>query len=592
MTRRFSAPLRTATAWRAAILLVTMFASLTAAAPVSAQDAFDVLIRGARVLDGTGNPWYFADVGITGDRIAALGDLSGRTAATVVEGEGLYVAPGFIDAHSHAGGALATAELSAAVPLLHQGLTTVFVNPDGGGPTDLVAQRAALTRDGLGVNVAQLVPHGSVREAVLAYEDRAPDAEELGRMRALVRAGMEAGAFGLSSGPFYAPGSFSDTEELVALARVAAEYGGAYTSHIRDESDYSIGLIGAVDEVITVARDAGLPGVVTHVKALGPRVWGFGAAIVARIDRAREQGVQVYADQYPYEASSTSLTAALVPRWAQVGGQDSLDARLVDPATRARIRADMVENLDRRGGADRIMFRRYAPDPSIEGRTLADLAREQELDPLDAALELVKGGGPSIISFNMHEDDIRTLMAQPWTMTASDGSLVPMGEGVPHPRSYGTFPRKIRRYALDERVVDLAAAVRSMTSLPATVFGLRDRGIIREGAVADLTLFDPQRITDRAEYTDPHQLSEGVVHVLIGGRFALRDGRVLPERHGRVLGRQPARLPAGRRHQGGHSARALSRRGGGSRNTATNVLIDELGTEAISRLSASLGLSG
>ena len=539
MTRRSSAPRRPETPGRAAILLAALLAGLAATAPVAAQETFDLLIRGARVLDGTGNPWYYTDVAVTGDRIAAMGDLAGRTATTVVEADGLYLAPGFIDAHSHAGGALASPELSAAVPLLHQGLTTVFVNPDGGGPTDMVAQRAALMRDGLGVNVAQLVPHGSVREAVLGYEDRAPTPEELDRMRAIVRTGMEAGAFGLSSGPFYAPGSFSETDELVALSRVAAEYGGAYTSHIRDESDYSIGLIAAVDEVITVAREAGLPGVVTHVKALGPRVWGFGAAIVARIDRARAQGVQVYADQYPYEASSTGLSAALVPRWAQVGGQDSLDARLADPGTRARIRSDMVENLDRRGGADRIMFRRYAPDPSIEGRTLADLGRAQGIDPLDVALDLVRGGGPSIISFNMHEDDIRTLMVQPWTMTASDGSLVPMGEGVPHPRSYGTFPRKIRRYALDGRVVDLAAAVRSMTSLPATVFGLPDRGLIREGAIADLTLFDPERIMDRAEYTDPHQLSEGVVHVLIGGRFALRDGRVLPERLGRVLGSQP-----------------------------------------------------
>ena len=523
----------------AVLLFLSVLFPCATPAPASAQEPFDVLIRGARVLDGTGNPWFYADVGIRGERIAAMGDLSGRSAGTVVDATGLYLAPGFIDAHSHAGPALATPGLSAAVPLLRQGLTTVFVNPDGGGPTDLVAQRAALLREGLGVNVAQLVPHGSVREAVLGYEDRAPDASELDRMKALVRTGMEAGAFGLSSGPFYAPGSFSDTDELVALGRVAAAYGGAYTSHIRDESDYSIGLMAAVDEVITVAREAGLPGVVTHVKALGPRVWGFGAAVVQRIERARAQGIEVYADQYPYEASSTSLSAALVPRWAQVGGQDSLDTRLANRDTRARIREEMVENLDRRGGAERIMFRRYPADVSIEGRTLAELARDGGRDPLDTALDLVEGGGPSIISFNMHEDDIRTLMAQPWTMTASDGSLVPMGEGVPHPRSYGTFPRKLRRYALDVRVVDLAAAVRSMTSLPATVFGLPDRGVVRPGAVADLTLFDAERITDRAEYQDPHQLSEGVVHVLIAGRFALRDGDVLPERHGRVLERGP-----------------------------------------------------
>lgn len=518
-----------------------LLAALLAVAPLvphgAAAQTYDVLIRGARVLDGTGNPWYFADVGISGDRIAAVGDLGEATAARTVDATGLYLAPGFIDAHSHSGPGLASPGLSAGVPLLMQGITTVFVNPDGGGPADLEAQRAELLRDGLGVNVALLVPHGSVRSAVLGMADRAPDAAELERMRGLVRRGMEAGAFGLSSGPFYAPGSYAKTEELVELARIAAEHGGAYTSHIRDESDYTIGVIAAVDEVIRISREANLPGVVTHVKALGPRVWGFGAAIAARIGRAREQGLEVYADQYPYEASSTGLSAALVPRWAQAGGQDSLDVRLAEPSTRARIRAEMVENLDRRGGAARIMFGRYEEDTSIEGRTLAELARERGKDPLDVALDLVAGGGPGIISFNMHEDDIRTLMRQPWTMTASDGDLVPMGEGVPHPRAYGTFPRKIRRYVVEEGIVDLATAIRSMTSLPATVFRMRDRGVIREGAMADLVVLDLNRVTDRAEFGDPHHLSEGMVHVLIGGRFAVTEGAATAERHGSVLRR-------------------------------------------------------
>lgn len=505
---------------------------------VKAQQQYDVLIRGARVVDGTGNPWYYADVGISGERIAAIGTLQSMDAKHVIDGTGLYLAPGFIDVHSHAGPGLATPELSAGVPLLMQGITTVFVNPDGGGPADLAEQKRALLRDGLGVNVALLVPHGSVRRAVLGMADRAPTAAELDRMRALVRSGMEEGAFGLSSGPFYAPGSYAKTDELVELAKVAAQYGGAYTSHIRDESDYTIGVVAAVDEVIEISRQAELPGVITHIKALGPNVWGYGAAIAHRIERARERGIEVFADQYPYEASSTGLSAALVPRWAQAGGQDSLDLRLADPARRAQIRAEMVQNLERRGGPNAIMFARYTPDPSIEGLTLAEHAARRNVDPIDAALELVRGGGPSIISFNMAASDIKHLMKQPWTMTSSDGDLVPMGRGVPHPRAYGTFPRRIRKYVIEEETTDLAHAIRSMTSLPATVFRMNGRGVIREGAIADLVLFDLNRIGDAATFQEPHQLSEGVVHVLIGGQFAVRDGVPASAKHGSVLDRQ------------------------------------------------------
>jgi N-acyl-D-aspartate/D-glutamate deacylase len=403
---------------------------------------------------------------------------------------------------------------------------------------DLVKQRDDLMRDGLGVNVALFVPHGSVRGAVIGSEDRAPTAVELDQMRALVREGMEAGAFGLSSGPYYAPGSFAKTEELVELARVAAEYGGAYSSHIRDESDYNIGVVAAVDEVIQVAREAGLPGVVTHIKALGPRVWGYSGALVHRIDRAREQGIEVYADQYPYEASSTSLSAALLPRWAQAGGGTALKSRLDDPPVLQRLRAEVIENLDRRGGAERIQFARYQPDRSIEGKTLRQVADERGMDPIDLTLELVREGGPGIVSFNMLESDIANLMRQPWTMTASDGSLVPMNQGVPHPRGYGTFPRKIRKYVREEGVVDLAAAIRSMTSLPATVFRVADRGVLEVGKIADIVVFDLDGLTDLATYEEPHQLAEGVVHLLVNGKFAILDG-VIDEKelHGMVLTR-------------------------------------------------------
>ena len=518
---------------RRAIPLLCILA-LLAAEPAASQEP-TVLIRNGRVLDGSGNPWILADVLIRGDRVEAVGNLGDVAADEVIDATGLYVTPGFIDVHSHSGEGLASPELSHAEPLLAMGLTTVFVNPDGGGPVDLASQRAELLADGLGVNAAQLISHGSVRGEVIGSADRAATPGELDRMRTLVRRAMEEGAWGLSSGTFYAPGSYAPPEEIQELAKVVAPFGGVYESHIRDESTYSVGLIAAVDEVIDVGRVAGIPAIVTHVKALGPEVWGFGAAIVQRIERARAEGVQAFADQYPYTASATGLEAALLPRWSQAGGRDSLMARMDDPTAMARIRSGMVDGLARRGGADRIQFRRHRPDPSIEGRLLSDLAEERGQDPIDTAIDLIRAGGPSIVSYNMHDDDVETLMVQPWTMTSSDGDLVPMNEGVPHPRSYGAFARKIRLYVVEKGTVTLEHAIRSMTSLPATVFGMRDRGVLRAGAAADIVVFDLAEVRDVAEYTDPHHYSEGMVYVYVNGRAAIRDGAFTGERAGRVL---------------------------------------------------------
>ncbi len=522
------------------LLLALMLPGVGGVAGQTAQqpDTLDLVLRGGRILDGLGNPWFRGDVGITGDRIMAVGNLSRVPARRIVElAENHYVAPGFIDTHSHAGGGLGTPAGSMAEPLLAQGITTVFVNPDGGGPVDLVAQRRGYESRGIGVNVAQFVPHGSVRGEVLGMADRAPSASEMDRMRSLVRRGMEEGAWGLSSGPFYAPGSFSDTDELVELARVVAEFGGAYQSHIRDESDYTVGLMAAVEEVVTVAAGAGIPGVVTHVKALGPPVWGFSLAVIRRIEAARAAGIELYADQYPYIASATGLGAALLPRWAEAGGRDSLNARLDDPATRARVREAVVENLARRGGADRIQFRLFEPEPAIEGRTLADVARDRGVEAPDAALQLLRRGSPGIVSFNMDERDVQLLMAQPWTMTASDGDLPEWGAGVPHPRSYGSFPRKLRTYVVEQQVLPLEAAIRTMTGLPASVYRMPDRGRILPGMAADLVVFDLDEVRDPATFTEPHQLSEGMVHVLVNGVSAVDGGAFTGERPGRVLRR-------------------------------------------------------
>ena len=495
---------------------------------------YDTILLGGQVLDGTGSPARETDIGVIGGRIAAIGNLSRAEAETVIDARGLYVSPGFVDTHSHAGPGLATAELSHGEPLLAQGLTTVVVNPDGGGPVDLAAQRAALEADGLGVNVAQLVPHGTVRGRVIGSEDRAPSDDELDTMRGLVRDGMEAGGWGLSSGTFYTPGSYSDNSELIELGRVVAEFGGLYTSHIRDESNYTIGVVAAVEEVIEVGREAGITAVVTHIKALGPPVWGASERIVARIAEARAEGLPVYADQYPYLASATGLSAALIPRWAQAGGGEAFAERARDPVTRERIREAMVENLARRGGADRIQFRRFVADPSIEGRLLSELAAERGADPVDLSLELILQGGPSIVSFNMSEEDLLALMTQEWTMTSSDGALPLFGVGVPHPRSYGAFARKIAKYVFEDEVMSLEAAIRSMTGLPAEVMGMTGRGTIAEGMVADLVVFSGE-FRDNATFTDPHQLSTGVVHLFVNGEAAILDGKFTGTRAGRVL---------------------------------------------------------
>ncbi|NNF35821.1 MAG: amidohydrolase family protein, partial [Saprospiraceae bacterium] len=340
----------------------------------SCQQKYDIILSGGIILDGSGQDSISSDVGIIGNTIIKIGDLSTATASKIIDVKGMTVTPGFIDVHSHAGRGLVHPDRSDGKILLTQGITTVMINPDGGGGTDLIKQDSALMHDGLGVNVVQMVPHGSIRRKVMGMDDRLATEEELEQMRALVKQGMEQGAFGLSSGPFYTPGSFSDTRELVELAKVAAPNGGVYTSHIRDESNYTIGLEAAVDEVITVAREAELTGIVTHIKALGPPVWGMSETIINNIEAARNDGVNVYADQYPYNASATGLGAALLPRWSQAGGRDAFLRRLGNSDTLSLIKAEMTQNLARRGGADRIQFRYFEPDTSVQGRTLAQVS--------------------------------------------------------------------------------------------------------------------------------------------------------------------------------------------------------------------------
>ena len=480
---------------------------------------FDVLIRNARVMDGSGNPWLRADLGITGDRIMAVGTLTGATASRMIDARDRLVAPGFIDVHSHAGEGIQNAALHQGQPLIAQGITTVIANPDGGGPVDLAAQRAAIEAARTGPNVGLLIGHGSVRSAVMGGANRAPSADELKKMKDLVRRGMAEGAFGLSSGLFYVPGSFATTEEVIELMKVAAQSGGIYTSHVRDEGNYAAGVRASVREVIRIAEEATTIGIVSHMKALGRDSWGLGPTLVKDMDEARARGVQVFADQYPYEASSTSLRAALVPGGAQ-------------PTA-----AVVAENLRRRNGPDAILIASYQADRSLQGKTLTEIAKARGVDPVKAAIDMMAAGNVSIVSFNMSEEDIAAIMRAPFTMASSDGGLVPVGAGHAHPRDYGAFARRLGVYVRDRRTVSLEFAIRSMTSLPASVFGITDRGVIRPGAFADIVIFDPALVRDAATYADPQRLAEGVSDVLVNGVAVRLDGQFTDACPGRVLRR-------------------------------------------------------
>ncbi len=532
---------------RKLLTALCILSGITAAAvwTQAQQPAFDVLIRNGRVMDGSGNPWLRADVGIRGGRIAAVGRLGNAAAPLTIDAADRVVTPGFIDVHSHASEGLSRPELRQAQPILAQGVTTIVVNPDGGGPVDLLAQRLELERGGIGPNVALLIGHGSVRRAVIGGANRAPSDEELERMRALVRRGMEHGAFGLSSGLFYTPGSYATTEEVIALARVASESGGLYTSHIRDEGNYGEGVVAAVQEVIRIAEEASTVGIVSHMKALGPDNWGLSMAATMRIENARARGVQVFADQYPYEASSTNLRAALLPGGVELPPAEKLaqprDALTADERkSREALEAIVRENIRRRGGPASLQIAFYAPDRSLQGKNVKQIADARGVAPEIAAIDLMARGGASIVSFNMSEADIRHIMLKPYTMVSSDGGLVAMGSGQPHPRNYGAFARRLAVYVRERQVTSLEEAVRAMTSLPALVFGMKDRGLIREGAAADIAVFDPAAVRDRATYTDPHQLAAGMSWVLVNGVPVIQDGSFTAALPGKVLSRAAA----------------------------------------------------
>jgi N-acyl-D-amino-acid deacylase len=513
------------------MLTLTTLAAL-ALAPAADPVQADVVLRGGTVHDGSGKPGVVADVAIKGDRIVAVGSFAVAGSPRVIEVGGLVVAPGFIDLHTHSDTSLTLPATRPNLNYLFQGVTLAVTGNCGSGPTDVAAHFKKLDEEPPGSNVIHQVPHNSVRQRVMKNANRVPTADELRKMEELVDRAMRDGCFGLSTGLIYNPGTYSKTDELIALAKVAARHGGFYASHIRDEGG---GVLSAVEEALTIGREAKLPVHISHLKASGKKVWGKAGDIVALIQQARDKGQAVTADQYPYEASSTSLRATLVPAQFREGTEKDYVARLTDPEQGPRIRKAIESAIDGRDGGKRLRIANYARNPAWNGKDLAAIAGQEKKTPLEVVLEIEKHGGASVVNFGMSEEDVRLIMKQPFVATASDGGGQTPGTTVPHPRSYGTFPRKIGRYAIEEKLITLEHAIRASSGLPADILRLKDRGYLKPGQFADVVVFDPATFRDQATYDRPHQYATGVRYLFVNGTLTISEGRYTGERAGRVL---------------------------------------------------------
>jgi N-acyl-D-amino-acid deacylase len=509
------------TAFRAIALALLALAGCDGGA-----EPFDLVLRGGSVLDGSGDEPVRADVAIADGRVAVVGPLADDAEADeVIDVTGLVVAPGFIDMHSHA-------ELDEDYgrdgrPFLAQGITTVVMGVDGGGTHEVGATLVRWRRNGLGVNALTYVGHGHVRGEVLGMEDRPPTPAELERMKEMVARAMDEGALGLSTGLFYTPGAFATTEEVIELAQVAARYEGAiYDTHDRDlgATYQGIGYDASVAEAIRIGEESGLRVIFSHFNPQGIRNYGRAAAGARMIEDARARGVEVWAAQHPYTATQSNLRSYALPRWAAAGGQEAIERRFADPDTAALLGVQIEESLAVRGGAGKILF--GDPDPRLNGRTLAEMAEAWGVSVPEAVRRvLVESGNATVMNLDLYDpENTRYLATMPWMMTCTDGRTPAQGQRVVHPRVYGAFARKLRAFALDDTLLTVAFAVRSMTGLAADFLRIPDRGYLRPGARADVVVLDLERYRDRATFEDPHRFAEGAVHVLVNGTFAIRNG--------------------------------------------------------------------
>jgi N-acyl-D-amino-acid deacylase len=516
--------------------LTTLFCA--ACAILFAQgERYDVLIVNAKVIDGSGSPWFYGDVGIRDDTIAAVGLLPNAQATTRVDARGLVVSPGFIDIHSH--GRRGIFEVPTAENYLREGVTTFVEGPDGSSPLPLAPFLDRVSKTPISVNFATMVGQGTIRSQVIGLANRKATTEEIEKMKALAAQAMKDGAFGLSTGLYYVPGNFTPTEEVIEIAKVVGRMGGIHISHMREEAAH---VLDSVRETIRIGEEGGLPTQITHHKIIGQGNWGASIDSLKLVEAARARGVDVTIDQYPYTASSTGI-ASLFPQWALEGGQKSTVERLSAVDTRARIKAVIVENIKHdRGAGDpkNVSIASCGFDKTLAGKNLAEITRLRGVEPTienaaDTAIELQQKGGCSAIYHAIAEADIVRILRSPYTMIASDGEIPVFGQAAPHPRSYGTFARVLGVYVREQKVLTLEEGVRRMSGYPAARLKIWNRGLLRPGMKADLVIFDPDQIADRATFENPHQYSVGVRDVMVNGKFSLRDGAVTKDRPGRVL---------------------------------------------------------
>ncbi len=527
-------------------ILVPAFLTLAAANVFAQGNQVDLLIQNARVVDGTGSPWFRSDVAINNGRIVDIGVDLNIDANQTIDAAGRVVAPGFIDVHTHVESSDSREglqRLPRADNYLLDGVTTIVTGNCGGSEIDIGAWNRSLS--GLGINVATLIGHNSVRRTVMGLDDRAPTAQELEQMRALVARAMQDGAVGFSTGLLYVPGTYAKTEEVISLAEVASQYGGVYASHMREQGAK---LHDSIDEAVRIGREANMPVQISHFKIKGPKRWGSIGAAIELVESYRREGVDVVIDAYPYDRASSNLGITM-PRWAVSGGTEAIAARIHDKDTHSRIVGDMKAMLEDGGYLDYSFatVAQYRPEQSYNGRTISEINRLVERpDNTDAEIEtilemMVEGGeagstyGASMIYHYMHMDDVDTIYRYPNTAVASDGTIMAYGRGLPHPRSYGTNARVLGDFVRDRQVLTLEDAVRRMTSLPARTFSFHDRGIVRPGFIADLVVFDPATVADIATFEDPHQYSVGFDYVIVNGVAVVAEGEMTDERSGQFV---------------------------------------------------------
>ena len=532
----------------------------------SGEADFDILIKNARIVDGTGNPWFYGDIGVRGDTISSLGLLVKKTAQRVIDARGMVIAPGFIDVHTHSDGGFGEAGANANINYLTQGVTTVVVGNCGSGTFRITEAKAAWEKRGLGTNAVPLVGFGTVRREVLGVAERPPSAEELERMKSILRKAMEEGAWGMSTGLQYIPDRYAGTEEVIALTKVIGEFGGVYASHQRDEEAR---LVEAVAETIRIGKETGVPVDASHFKCAGISNWGLLREAISSINRARAEGVEMTADMYPYDKAATAPLLSLfntppgmepfstIEKKFEAQNARSLDrlrslleeaaealaAALADPGQRAKIRQATIEgdpakvNWVKTWGWHNFSIVSARKNTRLIGKILSDLAKEQGRDPFDVAADLfIQEKNDIVVSLAaMSEAEMKLAMTQDWLMFSSDGTAALPGTGSGHPRDYGSFPRVLQKYVREEKTLTLEQAVRKMSSLPAQTFRLKDRGLLLEGFKADLVVFDPDKVRENATYLDPYQYSSGLEYVLVNGKVAIENGRYNTALNGRVL---------------------------------------------------------